>query len=160
LKIFEHHKWVLLYRGTHDGFESSNFHGKCDGSSNTVTLILTTKGFIFGGFTPIAWNSKNEWGQDKSQQSFLFSIKNARNSEPKSFPLVNSKCTILCHPSYGPTFGGGADIGLRDRCNENTNSSTNLGGSYRNDTGLDGKQVFTGEQYFQVKDIEVFSITL
>jgi hypothetical protein len=27
-----------------------------------------------------------------------------------------------------------------------------------NDTGIDGGQFFTGEQYFTVKDIEVFSL--
>jgi hypothetical protein len=58
LKQFESKKWTLLYRGSQDGFKSSNFHSKCDGHSNTVTVILTTKGFIFGGFTPIAWDSK------------------------------------------------------------------------------------------------------
>jgi hypothetical protein len=27
-----------------------------------------------------------------------------------------------------------------------------------NDTGINGQQVFTGEQYFTVKEIEVFTI--
>jgi hypothetical protein len=57
LKQFERKKWTLLYRGSRDGFGCSDFHSKCDGHSNTVTVILTTKGFIFGGFTPIAWDS-------------------------------------------------------------------------------------------------------
>jgi hypothetical protein len=125
-----------------------------------VTLILTTKGFIFGGFTPIVWDSSNQYKQDNSQQSFLFSVKHPHNSESKSFPLVNSTHTIYCGSSYGPVFGGGNDIHVVDRCNENTKSYTNLGTSYRNDTGLNGTEVFTGEQYFQVKEIEVFSITL
>jgi hypothetical protein len=34
---FEKKKWKLLYRGTRDGFRSSDFHGKCDGCTNTVT---------------------------------------------------------------------------------------------------------------------------
>jgi hypothetical protein len=32
-------KWSLLYRGTRDGFDSSDFHSKCDGHSNTLTLL-------------------------------------------------------------------------------------------------------------------------
>jgi hypothetical protein len=127
---------------------------------NTVTFILTTKGCIVGGFTPTAWDSSNSWKQDNSQQSFLFSVKNPRNSEAKSCPLVNLTKTIYCHSSYGPIFGNGNEIRVADRCNENTNSDTNLGRSYRNDTGLNGTQVFTGERNFQVKEIEVFSITL
>jgi hypothetical protein len=59
LKQFEKGKWALLYRGSRDGFRSSNVHSKCDSHPNTVTVILTTKGFIFGGFTPIAWDSSN-----------------------------------------------------------------------------------------------------
>jgi hypothetical protein len=38
-------------------------------------------------------------------------------------------------------------------------SWTSLGRAYTNDTGLDGKTVFTGSQCFQVREIEVFEIT-
>ncbi len=43
-------KWSLLYRGTRDGFGTNDFHSKCDGHSNTLT-IFKAKGsvFIFGG---------------------------------------------------------------------------------------------------------------
>jgi hypothetical protein len=41
-----------------------------------------------------------------------------------------------------------------------TSNHTNLGGADANDTGIDGKQVFTGEKYFTVKEIEVFSVSL
>jgi hypothetical protein len=160
LKQFETRKWNLLYRGSRDGFRGSDFHEKCDDQSNTVTVILTTKGFIFGGFAPISWDSSDLYKADNSQQSFLFSVKNARNSDPRSFPLTNSSKAIYCGSSYGPRFGNGSDILVADGCNQNTNSYTCLGYSYRNNTGLNGNQVFTGEQCFQVKEIEVFSITL
>jgi hypothetical protein len=124
-------------------------------------VILTNKDFIFGGFTPISWDSSGLWKTDNSQQSFLFSVQDPRNSDPRSFSLVNSSSyAIYCHSSYGPTFGNGHDIYVADDCNKNTNSGTYLGSSYRNDTGLNGNQVFTGEQQFQVKEIEIFSITL
>jgi hypothetical protein len=50
-------KWSLLYRGTRDGFGGRDFHSKCDGHSNTLT-ILKAKGsdFIFGGFTTVCWD--------------------------------------------------------------------------------------------------------
>jgi hypothetical protein len=41
----------LLYQGSRNGFDSSSFHNKCDGESNTITFIQTTKDFIFRGFT-------------------------------------------------------------------------------------------------------------
>jgi hypothetical protein len=110
LKQFESQKGTLLYRGSRDGFRSSAFHLKCDGQSNTVTVILTTKDFIIGGFTPIAWDSSNSWKTNNSQHSFVFSVHNATNSDLRSFPLVNSSYTFCSNSSYGPTFGNGCDI--------------------------------------------------
>jgi hypothetical protein len=46
-----------------------------------------------------------------------------------------------------------------DNCNANTDSQTKLGPVYTNDTGLDGRTVFTGSWEFKVKEIEVFEIT-
>jgi hypothetical protein len=50
-------------------------------------------------------------------------------------------------------------MGVSDDCNANTSSFTYLGLAYYNDTGLDGKMVFTGSNLFKVKEIEVFEIT-
>jgi hypothetical protein len=43
----------LLWRGGRDGFGARDFHRRCDGHANTLTLILDTKGNTFGGFTPV-----------------------------------------------------------------------------------------------------------
>jgi hypothetical protein len=158
LKEFEGKTWRLLYRGTRDGFRSSNFHTKCDGQSNTLTVILTTQGYIFGGFSPIAWDSSSGYRPDKTRKSFLFSLKNPRNSEPKIFPISNSQSSICCSSSYGPIFGGGNDIYIGDNCDQGAHSGTRFGHSYTNDTGIAGNQVFAGQSNFQVKEIEVFSI--
>jgi hypothetical protein len=161
LKEFATKTWRLLYRGTRDGFGSSNFHSKCDQQSNTVTIILTTAGYIFGGFTPIAWEGPSSWTYkaDNTGKSFLFSLKNPRNTEPKIFPLSDASKAIYCWPSCGPTFGNGCDIAVSNNCDQNTSSYTSLGRSYTNDTGIDGKQVFTGEYNFQVKEIEIFTVS-
>jgi hypothetical protein len=43
-----------------------------------------TKGFIFGGFTLVAWESGNRFYKpDSTQKSFVFSVKNPRNNEAK-----------------------------------------------------------------------------
>jgi hypothetical protein len=154
-------RWQLLYRGSIDGFRASNFHGKCDGKSNTVTLIMTTTGCIFGGFSPIAWDSNSGHKADWQRQSFLFRIKDSRDSPPSIFPISNPSYGIFCDQSFGPVFGNGGEIEVRDNCSQNANSHTNLGGnrSYTNDTGLSGDQVFTGEYNFTVNDIEVFTFT-
>lgn len=41
--------WMLIYRGNRDGFLSKDFHRKVDGLSKTLTIIKTTRDYIFGG---------------------------------------------------------------------------------------------------------------
>jgi hypothetical protein len=125
-------------------------------------LIETTKGFIFGGFAPVSWDSADHSKSDDTKKSFLFTLKNPRNSEARKFLISNTSKAIACYLAYGPIFGKGEyDDGIRvcDNCNMNTSSSTVFGHSYENDTGIDGNQVFTGEQHFTVKDREVFQFS-
>jgi hypothetical protein len=159
-KDFEKQTFRLLYRGTRDGFGASHFHAKCDQQSNTLVIILSTEGYIFGGFSPAAWDSSNGTHKsDNTGKSFLFSLKNPRNSEPKIFPISDRRYSIYCHSSLGPSFGASNDIYIADNCNQNTSSYTGVGTRYKNDTGITNNQVFTGQQHFQVKEIEVFSIS-
>ena len=38
-----------------------DFHSKCDGHYNTLTILKAKEiGFIFGGFTTVTWNSSGE----------------------------------------------------------------------------------------------------
>jgi hypothetical protein len=128
-------------------------------------VILDTKGNIFGGFTPVEWESR-VWKEDDShckaddsQKSFLFTLKNPHNIPARRFALKadNKERAIICYCHWGPFFGAGG-ISVSDNCNENTKSWTSLGGSYTNDTGLEVYIVFTGSKYFQVEEIEVFEI--
>jgi hypothetical protein len=152
-------QWTLLYRGSDHGFGSSDFHSKCDGKSNTIAIIQTTDDFIFGGFTPITWDSISQYKPDTSGRSFLFSVQNPHNHDFGRIGLKDPRFAIDCHSSYGPTFGNGSDIYVANGCNANTSSYTRLGIGYANNTGINEYQVFTGTQYFTVKEIEVFTLT-
>jgi hypothetical protein len=157
----------LLWRGSRDGFAASEFHRRCDGHPNTLTVILDTKGNIFGGFTPVKWESLKWNGKDgnednckkgdNSQKSFVFTLKNQHNVEAKRFALKAEKKeeAIWCESGWGPFFW---DIVIYDNCNRSTNSFTALGTCYINDTGIDGSEFFPGSFYFKVKEIEVFEI--
>jgi hypothetical protein len=168
---FRGKRFTLLWRGSRDGFRARNFHDRCDFHANTLTLILDTRGSIFGGFTPVKWESRvydkkatealgrdNRFKADPSLGSFIFTLKNPHNFPARKFALKAEKKdeAIVCDPSRGPDF---CDIGVSDNCNANTNSDTSLGGTYANDTGLDGPTFFTGLHWFTVKEIEVFEIT-
>jgi hypothetical protein len=66
-------KWSLLYRGTRDGFGSQDFHSRCDGHTNMLTIVKA-KGskFIFGGFTTVSWDGSGRWKSDPN--AFIFSL--------------------------------------------------------------------------------------
>jgi hypothetical protein len=104
------------------------------------------------------WDSSG-YKADNTGESFVFSLKNPRTTEPKIFPLLQAQYAVYCHSSYGSIFGVGHAICVGNNCNQDTSSYTNLGSGYANDTGIDGTQVFTGERNFQVKEIEVFAVS-
>jgi hypothetical protein len=93
----------LLYRASRDGRQSYAFHQRCDNRSNTLTLIQTKDGEIFGGFTPLAWDSGNQHKDDPSGKTFLFALKTSDGSAEQRFPLQTS--AIYCAGSMGPAFG-------------------------------------------------------
>ena len=49
--------WLLCFRATLHGWNVSQFHSRCDGKYDTVTIIRKAK-FIFGGYTDIPWGKK------------------------------------------------------------------------------------------------------
>jgi hypothetical protein len=156
---FQKKRFALLWRGTRDGFHADQFHRRCDGHANTLTVIMDVGGYVFGGFTPLAWDSSSGYKQDPSLRSFLFSLKSPSGSQHQKFSLPSQTNAIYCNSGYGPTFGGGFDIYVVNNSDGNTNSSANLGHTYTNHTGKPATAVFTGSQHFRAKEIEVFEIT-
>ena len=64
-------KFNLLYQASRDGYGSEDFHRKCDGKKNTVTLILSDKYKIFGGFTDAEWDKTTLTKKDIKDFFFL-----------------------------------------------------------------------------------------
>jgi hypothetical protein len=159
LDEFRGKRFVLLWRGSRDGFGAEDFHGRCDGRANTLTLILDTDVNVFGGFTPLEWESPpgDKWKCDDSLKSFVFTLKNPDNILARKFALVAEwkQRAILCDSRHGPVF---CCMRIYDNCNANTDNQTWLGFADANDTGLDAWTVFTGSNHFQVREIEVFEI--
>jgi hypothetical protein len=156
--MFRRKRLQLLYRGSRDGFQASTFHSRCNGHPNTISLILSTNDCIFGGFTPIAWSSRNGYASDPSLTSFLFTLKNPHNLSPRIFKQKQAEYAIDDNASYGPIFGNGYDIIVYDQCQSSTRSYSNVGTTYVNDTEIAATQVLTGSQYFTVKEIEVVEV--
>ena len=53
--------FTLIYQASRDGFREFDFHSKVDGIVNTLTVIKTTNGNIFGGFTSADWYSVDNY---------------------------------------------------------------------------------------------------
>jgi len=148
----ERDEWTLLYRGSRDGFGAKEFHSKCDGHSNTLTIIkgknciepnavYTTFGSgysanyqhlnsdkitIFGGFASVAWDSSSKCRTDSN--SFIFGFKNNTNGPFKkkvNFSYVDYALSM--EKSYGPTFGydssGNFALYIADNSNQNNSNS-------------------------------------
>jgi hypothetical protein len=157
---FRKNRFSLLWRGSRDGFKARDFHSRCDSHANTLTVILDTEGNIFGGFTPVKWESgESRHKADDSQKSFLFTLKNPHNIPARRFALkAEMKHRVIwCNSERGPCFYSG--IVVSEDCNANTGSWTQIGICYTNDTGLHKNEFFTGAGHFQIKEIEIFKIT-
>ena len=68
-------KFKLLFRKSRDGSYGNDFHKYYDKQGPTLTLIHTNKGKIFGGYTPINWETSNSEYLDKTDDlTFIFSL--------------------------------------------------------------------------------------
>jgi hypothetical protein len=128
---------------------------------------LDTKGNVFGGFTPVPWESKpsDPFKADPSGASYLFTIKNPHSVPPTKFPLKadRKEFAIYGSPEYGPAFGNGFDLSISNDSNKHVNSYAHMFGyTYANETGKGGQApaatFFTGAGHFAVKDVEVFEV--
>lgn len=152
-------KWRLLYRASDDGFAADDFHRKCDNTPNTLTIIQSTMGHVFGGYTDAMWNQND--GYKTVKNAFLFSLVNKEN-EPLKIKInkENEKYAMYCYPYYGPVFGGGFDLLISDNSNKNTESYSNLCHSFKHPVyqygSTEAKNFLAGSYNFQVNEIEVY----
>ena len=151
-------KLKLLYRGSRDGFGTDDFHNKCDNHFKTITIIETTKGFIFGGYTQATWSSSSgKYTNDPN--AFLFSLVN-RFNKPFLSKVINVNTAIYSFSSCGPTFGSGHDICICDNSNTSEQSSSNFPHSYSQPKDINDPNgnYLCDSRNFQVKEIEVFQL--
>ena len=62
----------LLWKGTVHGFGASIFHKNCDDKGRTVTVVLSERDYIFGGYTSKPWSSSTGYVDDP--EAFIFSL--------------------------------------------------------------------------------------
>lgn len=144
-------QFSLLYKLTRDGSSTSDFHSKCDNKGPTITIIQSSTGYKFGGYTSVNWDiACNNYKKD--ELAFLFSLdKNEKYSIKKGC----EEKAIWTGNGYGPIFGG-HDLLFSDSMTEKSSANyCNAPISYNTKE----KGGLTGGQYnFLVQEIEVFHV--
>lgn len=159
-------KWTLVYRATEHGFGSQDFHSQCDNVPYTLTIIKSTQGNIFGGFTDVAWDSTS--GYKKSRNAFIFSLINKFDDPFKAHIHQNeSEFAIYCGDECGPIFGGRIrtdydDIHISDNSNISNENYSNFSFSYHRQYygcgSCEEQSILAGSFNFKVENIEVYKL--
>ena len=124
------------------------FHKLCDNKVATIVIIKATEGFIFGRYTPLDWDKKSYYKEDKD--TFLFSL-----TKNKKFKKLSND-SIYCSKDTGPFFPfiGFRDIGKRNMSQGDYQySNSNYFENY-NDIIPNEKK----NRSFDVEEVEVYKI--
>ena len=98
-------------------------------------------------------------------KAFLFSLVNKPGWAPvklsQSRQFSSNKYSILFYSSYGPTFGGGYDINIKNYASSNSNSYSDLGSTYSPPSGYSFTSNFAqtflaGSYMFTPDEVETF----
>lgn len=147
------------------GDTSTTFHSAVDGTGPTITLMSVTFGnqtAVIGGFDPQSWNSSTGYNlvsNPAQRTAFIYNLttgllQTETSAESGVYQTFNSS-------GYGPTFGGGFDIGLYDNTLINGyvfpygygSGCVNTCEGNGNILGLSGETLFSAGQ------LEVFTIS-
>ena len=146
-------KYELLFRASKDGYRSINFHKKCDGINNTVTLVKTTDRKRFGGFTDLSWNNYHNYNYPKSI-NFIFDLE-----EKEVFHNINYDYNIKSiNNNYGPIFEGNNGFKISDNCDRD--KSYFYSNNYNEYNTAIKRNYNNKKNYFYIKDYEVYKLYL
>ena len=147
--------YSLLYKASIDGDSSIKFHELCDNKGPTLTLVSTTEGWKFGGYTEIPWelnSSPSGWINSSKHKSFIFSL-NLR----KLYPSKDNYSHIFSTQLRGPSFGGGFDFSIVNHSLHKPSSCY----SPVSFTNLNSQNEFNGGNYsFLANEVEVYSVKI
>ena len=133
------------------GDSADVFHNNCDYKFNTISLVETTSGHRFGGYTSECFESPNEYFDKKDNLSFVFSL-----DRQKTFDVIKGKYAISCDKKYGPYFRDDHICIVDDFFTQE--SGTCIKGKGFNTTK--NYELNLGKKYFTVKRLQVFQIKI
>ena len=102
-------------------------------------------------------------GYTSAPGSFLFSLRNNDDLGPFKAPLKNENTgwAIFRYNSYGPCFGWGHDLCIKNNAGSTTDSYADLGDSYQPPPGYTSgkpntRSLLAGSYRFTPSEVEVF----
>ena len=142
----------LLYRGSRDGDRIKTFHELCDNKQNTLIIIKSDNGFIFGGYSKIGFKTTYITEYKIDNNSFLFSI-----DLKKIYPVIKDKEALLYNDNFY-RFCFFDSLCFSDNfMNENDNHIDFYIKQQFN--GLkDDYEMNGGEKKIKIKELEVFQL--
>ena len=150
-------KFNLLFKCTKDGDSWKDYHSKCDGHKNLLTLVETSEGRKFGGFSSLLLKSSG--GGQKDETAFIFSLDKKQN-----YYIKKGKNAVYFEergPIFGQTYGSYSEFTLncgQQPCLTGENSYDDTGSRCCYDYGEGKKYVLAGKFEFRVLEYEVFEL--
>jgi len=99
--------WVLgrrLFSTSVDGNTAEAFHKKCDDQGETVTLVKSSNGHVFGGFSSVPW-STNEGYKNCADSVWLFKYHDDGQGERIDIQPKFRQYAVRHSRTSGPCFG-------------------------------------------------------
>ena len=143
----------LLYRATKDGDSCESFFKKCGNKGPTISLIKSTNGKIFGGYSKAEWTDKKGVLRLYDNTAFLYFI-----DRMEKYKILKPELAICCYPNENClVYGNNAD-----------NNGISLRANYLNKMNKENHstQVYdipkdfylSGDNIFSVEEVEVYQI--
>jgi hypothetical protein len=131
----------------------------CNNQGPTVTVVQVGAR-LFGGYTSRPWTGAGEWQQP--EQVFLFRLTDGTvaGAQPVMLPCKDPSQGVYDVVSYGPAFGGGHDLSIKDNAGNNSDSYSNVGSSFTLPAMAligEGKTFLAGSHKFTPSEVEVFA---
>ena len=122
--LYPQARFQRIYDAATHGWKKEDFHSRCDKKGWTLTIVETTKDFIFGGFTTAEWESAPyPYISKPCPHLFLFSV-----NEDTKYPITSGdRDAIICNSGFCAAFGE-IELVIASDSNNNTRSSFQANG--------------------------------